>query len=72
MLFRSIHLAPGESREVTFEINNEVLGYYKVDISKGMVQQQMTEDNLIVDPGQFRIMIGHDSEDLKKTMLTLR
>ena len=70
--FERIHLAPGESREVTFEINNEVLGYYKVDISKGMAQQQMTEDNFVVDPGQFRIMIGHDSENLKKALLTLR
>lgn len=70
--FERIHLAPGESRTVSFTIDNEVLGYYKVDISKGMAQQQMTEDNLIVDPGQFRIMIGHDSEDLKMAMLTLQ
>ena len=70
--FERIHLAPGESRTVSFTIDNEVLGYYKVDISKGMAQQQMTEDNFVVDPGQFRIMIGHDSENLKKTMLTLQ
>ena len=69
--FERIHLEPGESREVAFTIDNEVLGYYKVDISKGMDQQRITEDNFVVDPGQFRIMIGHDSEELKMAMLTL-
>lgn len=69
--FERIHLEPGESRRVTFTIDNEVLGYYKVDISKGMGQQRMTEDNWVVDPGQFLIMIGHDSEDLQRAMITL-
>ena len=68
--FERIRLAPGESRDVTFTIDNQVLGYYKIDISKGLDQQRMTEDNFIVDPGRFRIMIGHDSEDLRVAMLT--
>ena len=29
-----------------------------------MNQQKLTEDNFVVAPGQFRIMICHDSEDL--------
>ena len=70
--FERIHLEPGESREVSFTIDNEVLGYYKIDISKGIDQQQMTDANCKVDPGEFRIMIGHDSEDLKIAKLTLK
>ena len=58
--FERIHLAAGESREVTFTINDDVLGYYK------------TGANFVVDPGEFRIMIGHDSEDLKRAMLTMK
>ena len=70
--FERIHLEPGESREVSFTIDNQVLGYYKIDISKGMSEQQMTDANWTVDPGEFRIMIGHDSEDLKIAKLTLK
>ena len=70
--FERIHLEPGESREVCFTIDNDVLGYYKIDISKGMSQQLMTDANWVVEPGEFRIMIGHDSEDLHRAMLTLR
>ena len=58
--FERIHLAPGESREVTFTINDDVLGYYK------------TGANFIVDPGEFRIMIGHDSENVHAAMLTMK
>ncbi len=70
--FERIHLEPGESREVAFTIDNEVLGYYKIDVSKNMDEQKMTEDNWVVDPGQFRIMIGPNSEDLKIALLTLK
>ena len=58
--FERIHLAPGESREVTFTINDDVLGYYK------------TGANFVVDPGEFRIMIGHDSENVHAAMLTMK
>lgn len=70
--FERIHLEPGESRTVEFTIDNEVLGYYKVDISKGMDQQRMTAQNWVVDPGEFRIMVGHDSDHVKAAMLTLK
>lgn len=70
--FERIHLEPGESCEVSFTIDNEVLGYYKVDISRGMDQQQMTDANWVVDPGEFRIMVGHDSETLQMAMLTIK
>ena len=70
--FERIHLEPGESREVAFTIDNEVLGYYKIDVSKNMDEQKMTEGNWEVDPGQFRIMIGPNSEDLKIALLTLK
>ena len=58
--FERIHLAAGESREVTFTINDDVLGYYK------------TGANFVVDPGEFRIMIGHDSENVHAAMLTMK
>ena len=59
--FERIHLEPGESREVCFTIDNEVLGYYPQDMM-----------HWVVEPGDFRIMIGHDSENLQIAMLTLQ
>lgn len=51
--FQKISLAPGETKEVSFEILPELL--------------QMLDKNMkwIVEPGDFRIMIGASSKDIR-------
>ncbi len=57
--FERIHLEPGESRTLEFEIGNDQLGFYK------------EEFNWVVEPGDFAIMIGHDSETVQTAMLSV-
>jgi beta-glucosidase len=51
--FTRVRLAPGESTEITFRIGPEHLRM----IDAGM--------RWIVEPGTFRIMVGHSSEDIR-------
>ena len=59
--FRRIHLAPGEEREVVFEVGPEHLR---------MLDREM---RWVVEPGTFRIMLGGSSKDIRlRGMLTVR
>ena len=60
--FQRIHLKKGESREVTFEITDDLLKFYDYNL------------NHVLEPGDFEIMIGPDSnlKNLKKTILTIQ
>jgi beta-glucosidase len=58
--FRRIHLARGESREVSFDITPDLLQYYNADCQ------------LVLEPGSFDIMIGPDSERVKKASLEVK
>ena len=51
--FQRIYLSPGETKEVTFNITPDLLS--------------MLDENLnrIVEPGDFRIMIGASSKDIR-------
>lgn len=51
--FTRIHLAPDESREVTFVLGEADLRMLDRDGSR------------VVDPGTFRVMIGVSSEDIR-------
>ncbi len=51
--FQRIHLNPGETKEVTFTINSEMLSMLDIDLKK------------VVEPGDFRIMIGASSKDIR-------
>lgn len=51
--FQRIHLKKGETKEVEFEITPELLS---------MLDEHM---NRIVEPGEFRIMVGSSSNDIK-------
>lgn len=53
--FRRIFLKPGESREVTFHLTKEELALYN---------EQM---QFVVEPGDFQVMIGAASNDMKLT-----
>ena len=59
--FQRIHLLPGETKEVTFMVNPELLSMLNADMTR------------VVEPGDFRIMIGASSRDirLKKTLSVL-
>lgn len=52
--FKKIELAPGESRDVAFEITPELLSYYNHNLE------------YVCEPGEFEIMIGGDSRNLQK------
>ena len=60
--FERIHLKAGESREVTFRITPDLLGFYNYNLE------------YVVEPGAFEVMAGHDSslERLRKATLTVR
>lgn len=57
--FQLITLAPGETREVKFNITEEMLQFYNVD-------KIWTSE-----PGDFEVMVGGNSRDLKKAGFTL-
>ena len=60
--FERIHLKKGESKVVTFEINDELLKFYNSSL------------DYVLEPGDFEIMIGPDRslKHLKKAVLTIR
>ena len=56
--FQRIHLKSGESQTVSFTITPELLKFYDYNL------------NYVVEPGEFEIMIGPNSRDIKKKTLT--
>lgn len=58
--FQRIHFKKGESKEVKFVITPELLKFYDYDL------------NYVCEPGDFEIMIGTNSRDLKRTAMTLK
>jgi beta-glucosidase len=59
--FQRIHLRHGESREIAFSITPTLLKALDIDLRE------------VVEPGDYRIMIGSSSRDLRlKETLTLR
>lgn len=57
--FERVHLAKGESKTVSFTIGKEQLQFYTA------------EGKTAIEPGDFDIMIGPNSRDVKKVRLTL-
>ena len=59
--YQQVELAPGESKEITFQFD-------RMDFS--LVNR---EEERVVEPGEFMLMIGHSSkdEDLLKVVFTL-
>ncbi len=57
--FERITLKAGESRKVTFAITPETLKFYNYDLK------------YILEPGDFNIMVGPNSRDLKTAKLTV-
>ncbi len=51
--FKRIHLAPGETRKVSFSLSRDELAFYNAAMKK------------VTEPGQFRVMIGSSSADIR-------
>lgn len=58
--FRKITLKPGESRDISFVLTAEDLKYYNHDLA------------YVCEPGDFEIMIGPNSRDVKTVKLTVK
>ena len=57
--FRKVLLAPGESRRITFTVDQTALGFYNQDLQ------------WIIEPGKFDVMIGLDSQHLEHARFEL-
>ena len=57
--FQRIHLAKGESKTVSFDIDASTLSYYDAN------------GNTVLEPGDFDIMIGPNSRDVNTVKLTV-
>jgi len=55
--FQRINLKPGETREVRFTINPEMLSMLDINLKK------------VVEPGDFRIIIGASSKDIRQRIV---
>ena len=58
--FEKIYLRPNESRTVRFTIAPEMLKFYNADLK------------FVAEPGDFDVMIGPDSRNVKTARFTLR
>lgn len=58
--FERIHLKKGESKKVTFNITPELLKFYNYDLQ------------YVCEPGEFSVMIGPNSHDVKSKSFELK
>lgn len=58
--FQQIHLAPGESQNVTFDITADMLKFYNQDL------------NYVLEPGEFQLMIGPNCRDTQSINFTVK
>lgn len=57
---QKISLKPGESKEISFQVNEEQLRFYNSDLK------------FVSEPGDFRIFIGSNSEEVKEGTFSLK
>jgi beta-glucosidase len=58
--FQKIFLQPGESKEVSFTLTTDQLGFYKSDLTFG------------AEPGDFSVFVGSNSRDVKEQKFKLK
>ena len=58
--FQRIHLAVDESKEVSFDITPDMLKFYNAELKH------------VIEPGDFQIMIGTNSKDVKTMKLNVK
>ena len=57
--FERIYLQPGQTRTITFKIAPEMLKFYDYDLQ------------YVIEPGDFQVMIGSNSRDVKTAAFTV-
>lgn len=57
--FARVSLEPGETKTVSLPITKESLWFYNLDMDR------------VVEPGEFEIMVGNSSQNVKSTTLTV-
>jgi beta-glucosidase len=58
--FQRITLKPGESRVVSFSLGAKDLSFYDV------------QGNAVLEPGEFRVMVGGNSRDVTEAVFQLK
>jgi beta-glucosidase len=58
--FERVALRPGEKRTVAFDITPDRLAFWNIDMQQ------------VVEPGEFKIMVGANSRELQDVLLTVR
>lgn len=58
--FQKVFLKAGETKTITFQLTNELLSFYRHDLSFGS------------EPGEFQLFVGGNSRDVKQSGFTLR
>ena len=58
--FQRIHLVAGESKEVRFEITPDMLKFYNIELKH------------VIEPGDFQIMVGANSREVKTLNFTVK
>ena len=58
--FQRIHLAAGESKEVSFDITPDMLKFYNAELKH------------VIEPGDFQIMVGTNSKEVKTLKFRVR
>lgn len=58
--FKRVNIKTGESKKIDFEITEDLLKFYNFDLE------------YVAEPGEFQLMIGPDSENVKSTSFILK
>ena len=58
--FKRVNIKSGESKKIDFEITEDLLKFYNFDLE------------YVAEPGEFKLMIGPDSENVKSTSFILK
>lgn len=58
--FKRVNIKSGESKKIDFEITEDLLKFYNFDLE------------YVAEPGEFQLMIGPDSENVKSTSFILK
>lgn len=57
--FQKVFLKAGETKEVKFEITEDTLKFYNADLQ------------FVAEPGEFKVLVGNSSANVKEAMFTL-
>ncbi|MBK1438521.1 beta-glucosidase BglX [Parapedobacter sp. ISTM3] len=58
--FRKLHLAPGQSQQVTFDLTEEDLKFYNAELE------------YVAEPGEFAVFVGTNARDVQEKRFTLQ